>query len=264
MLNNNRNGKVIIITLMLIFVGVLTLGIIKDKKINSNNEEDYNNYIEEAKTTVKAETTETDTKASEEVVKTEAVDFYGKLKNKSAVKVLILGDGLALSQGSTSSAGTWDAGVFNLIQNTYGSAVELTSLAKAGASSSVGLTVAKNNKLEGYDLVITCFGHNDSNSASNINDLKTNYVGIVNEIKTKNPKAVILPILPSTLQLDNKYRLKIQEVAAENNLTCVDMKTAFVNSGISDAKLLNGNLPSDIGYQIYTQTIGSVIKAAVK
>ena len=259
MLSNNKRGMAIIIILILVFAGVLTLGIIKDKKYNSDNQADYNKYIEGSKTTEVAAKTE-EVKATPQ----EVLDFYGKLKNKKAVKVLILGDGLALSQGSTSNSGAWDAGVVNLLKTTYGSTAELISLAKAGASSSVGLNVAKSNNLEGYDLVITCFGQNDNISAVNINDFKTNYAGIVKEIKAKSPKATILPILPSTLALDNKYRAKIQEVATENGLTCIDTKTTFIKSGITDAKLLNGSLPSDVGYQLYTQTIGETIKAGVK
>ncbi|HEY5524362.1 MAG TPA: SGNH/GDSL hydrolase family protein [Clostridium sp.] len=258
-MNNNKKGMAIIIILFLVFAGVLTLGVIKDKKYNSDNQADYNKYIEESKTAEVAAKTEEVKETPQEVL-----DFYGKLKNKKAVKVLVLGDGLALSQGSTSNSGVWDAGVVNLIQTTYGSTAELISLAKVGAASSVGLSVAKSNNLEGYDLVITCFGHNDNASAVNINDFKTNYTEIVKAIKEKSPKATILPILPSTLALDNKYRAKIQEVATENALTCIDTKTAFTKSGIAEAKLLNGNMPSNIGYQLYTQTIGEVIKAGVK
>lgn len=260
MLNNNKRGITIIITLIIVLAGVLTLGIIKDRKVSSDNKADYNKYIEESKTTeVAAEPEEVKGETSPE-----NLNFYGKLKDKKAVRILVLGDGLALSQGSTSNGGLWDAGLRNLIQNTYGSTVELISLAKAASASSVGLNVAKSNNLENYDLVITCFGHNDSNSAININGFKTNYIGIVNEIKSKSPKVVILPVLPSTLPLDNKYRLKIQEVATENGLICIDTKTAFINSGITEAKLLNGNLPSDIGYQVYTEAVAKVIKAEMK
>ena len=38
------------------------------------------------------------------------------------------------------------------------------------------------------------------------------------------------------------------------------MKKAFTTSSIGEANLLNGTLPNDTGYQIYTQTIGEVIK----
>ena len=263
MLNNDKKGIAIIITLILVFAGVLTLGVIKDKKSNEANQAD-NKYIEGSKTTEVAAKTEEVKATAQQETPQEVLDFYGKLKNKKAVKVLILGDGLALSQGSTSSSGVWDAGVVNLLKTTYGSTVNLISLAKAGATSSVGLNVAKNNNLEGYDLVITCFGQNDNTSAINSNDFKTNYAGIVKEIKAKSPKATILPILPSTLALDNNYRAKIQEVATENDLTCIDTKTAFTKSGIAEVKLLNGSLPSDVGYQLYTQTIGETIKVGMK
>jgi len=258
-LSKNTRGTAIIIALILIFAGVLTLGIIKDKKANKDNKADYNESLEEPKTT-KVVAQNEETKGTVD----EALNFYGKLKNKKDAKILILGDGLALSQGSTSNGGVWDTGLVNLLENTYGSKVDLISLAKAGAASSVGLDTAKNNNLEGYDLVITCFGHNDNNSAVNINDFKLNYAGIVTIIKEKSPKAIVLPILPSTLALDNKYRAKIQEIATENGLTCIDTKTGFTKSGIAEAKLLNGTLPNDTGYQIYTQTMAEIIKAGLE
>lgn len=260
MLNNNKKGIAIIIVLTLVFAGVLTLGIIMDKKFNMDNQAEYNKYIGESKT---AEAAAKNEETKEEPEK-KVLDFYGKLKNKEAVKILILGDGLALSQGSTSNEGLWDAGIVNLIQTTYGSTAKLISLAKAGAVSSVGLNIAKTNSLEGYDLVITCFGHNDNNSAVNINEFKTNYAEIIKEIKDKNQKAIILPILASTLDLENKYRATILEVATENALTCVDTKTTFINSGTTQSRLLNGNLPNNSGYQLYTQTIGDIIKVGMK
>ena len=96
-MNNNKKGVAIIITLILVFAGVLTLGIMKDKKNNSDNQADYNKYIEESKTTGTVAKTE-EVKETPKVTTEENLDFYGKLKNKKAVKVLVLGDGLALSQ----------------------------------------------------------------------------------------------------------------------------------------------------------------------
>lgn len=260
MLNNTKKGIVMIITLILVLAGVLTLGILKDKNSKDDNQDNYSANIEETKT---EETEDVKEKPQTETAE-EVTDFYGKLKNKEALKVLILGDGLALSQGSTSNNGVWDTGVVNLIKNTYGNAVEMVSLAKAKATTLVGLSVVNNNKIENYDLVITCFGHNDNMAAVNINDFEKNYSEMITQIKKMSPNATILPVLPSTLALDNNYRRKIQEVATENSLTCVDTKTAFANSGLTDAELLNGTLPNDTGYKLYTQTVGETIKTAMK
>ncbi|WP_143315811.1 SGNH/GDSL hydrolase family protein [Clostridium sp. HBUAS56017] len=264
-MNNSKKGLITISALALILVFVLAAGIIKDRKLNSINKEEYvasltNSSKEESKNTkeVKAQEPPVEDKS------TKSLDFYGKLKEKQPVRVLILGDGLAMSQGRNSDNGIWDQGVASLIQNTYGSKVELKSLAQSGASTTVGVNVAKNNDISNYDLVITCFGHNDNSTLVNPSQSKTNYSNILAEIKSKSPKATIIPVLPSTLALDNTYRLTIQKLAAENNLTCADMKKAFTESASQESTLLNGSLPNDKGYQIYTQTVGNIIKAGVK
>jgi hypothetical protein len=265
-LNNSKKGLLTVIALALILICVLAAGILKDKKLNNANKEEYTASLTSASKEEPKETKEEAKVEEKPVVEkdTQNLDFYGKLKEKQSVRVLILGDGLAMSQGRASDNGVWDQGVANLIQSTYGSKVELKSLAQSGASTSVGVSVVKDSDIKDYDLVITCFGQNDSNTLVNPSQMKTNYNSIITEIKSKSPKATIIPVLPNTLALDNTYRLTIQKVATENKLTCADMKKAFTESGMQESSLINGYLPNDKGYQIYTQTIGNVIKAGVK
>lgn len=271
-MNNSKKGLIIVIVLAFVFIGVLTMGILQDRKLNSMDKEQYTASLSDADTKKSKEEPNKEVKAEEKVQEqkvednknTQTLDFYGKLKEKQLVRVLILGDGLAMSQGKTSDSAAWDQGVASLIQNTYGSKVELKSLAQGGAATATGLDITKGNDIKDYDLVITCFGQNDNNASVNISQVKTNYNNIITEVKNKSPKANIIVILPNTLPLENTYRSTIQKVATDNNLVIADMKKAFTDSGAKEASLMNGSLPSDKGYQIYTQTIGNVIKAGIK
>ena len=245
--SKDKIENIIIVILAVVLVITLTLGIVKDKKESNKNLEEYNEFVNEE---VK------DKETSVEVID----DFYNKLSKKENVNVLVLGDGLALSQGRNSDNGIWDQGVKNLIQTTYGSNVELKSLAKGGSSSSVGLETVKNNDISGYDLIITCYGHNDNKVGTSIEEFKKNYQDIINEIKIKNPNGIIIPIAPSTLATDNAYSVAIKEVSDFNKLNCADTKTTFINSGIGEGNLIYAGLPNDKGYQLYTETIGNVIK----
>ena len=266
-MNNSKKGLGIIGILTIVLIVVFTFGILQDRKVNAKNREDYLAWLEGVDNSSTPKEELADKQVEEPVVKepeVEELDFYGKLKNKKSVKVLILGDGLALSQGRNTNEGIWDQGVASLIESTYGSTVELKSLAQNGAASAVGYNVVKNNDISNYDLIITCYGQNDNNAAVNIDQFRANYESIIQEIKGKNAKGVIIPILPSTLTIDNKYRNAIQAIATDNGLKVADTKTAFINSGMTEATLSNGVLPNDKGYQLYTETIGNVIKNGVK
>ena len=90
-----------------------------------------------------------------------------------------------------------------------------------------------------------------------------NYTNMVKKVKEENPNATVIVVLPSNLSLDNKYRLKIMEVCNENGLAYADMKTSFQQSGYAESKLTKNSLPTDMGYQIYSQTINNIIKSLI-
>lgn len=271
-MNNSRKGINIIVLLVFVFLVILTAGIIKDKKLSKQNKEDYNKYITTEKSNEDSNITDAESNKSkdnssntenEDFVQKQKLNFYDKLKEKSPVKILVLGDGIALSQGSTTPDGKWIEGVVNLIKSTYGTTAEVKSLAKSGTKASEGLNIAKNNDLTGYDLILTCFGQNDNNGLTDIKSFKTSYEGIISEIKSKNSNTVIIPILPSTLDLNNNYRNEIIQIANANSLDAADVKKAFTESG-AEASLVTGKLPNDRGYQYYTVTIGNVIKRNIQ
>ena len=261
-MNIQKKENMIIVVLVITLIGVLTFGIIKDRKMKKDNVND--NEVSTLVDSTKEESKE-ETPAKEEKPVEEKNDLYGKLKNKSDIRMLVLGDGLALSQGKNTTAGAWDKGIANWITNTYGSNVNLVSLAKPGATSAVGVDVVSNNDISNYDLIVTCFGQNDNRNLVGINTFNTNYQAILDKIKEKNPNGIIIPLVPNTLVKDNAYKGAIEEIAQKNNLKVVDMGVEFNNSGVSINELLgNSGLPNDKGYGLYINAVTKLIENSMK
>lgn len=266
-MKSERRWTVLIILLSIALIVVLGAGVIKEKKLNKKNAEEYSEWNKEKNNSPKVEEDVTEElPEAEEVVKKEdeILDFYGKLKNKQDVKILILGDGLALSEGKTSDAGVWDKNLALSIESTYGVKVELQSLSERGANVARGVQVLNNNPtVKDFDLVITCFGQIDKVGV-NLDQFKNDYMKIINDLQTRNEKCVVMPILPSTINTESPYRIKIQEVATEKGLDVIDARGAFNNAGVPFESLLNGSLPNDKGYEVYTKEASKIIDAKVK
>lgn len=258
-MNNSKKGFVLVVLLSIILVLVIVAGVIKEKHDNKTNNEEYDRYIQET------QIEDADDKDTEENVDSSKVKgFINKLKAKQDVKILILGDDMALSIGRSSDAGIWSDGVKNLIETTYGSKVNLTLLAKEGATLETGLTTTKENDMSGYDLTILCYGNNDSKASRKVSDVKEDYTEMVKNIKDKSPDSLMIAVLESSLELNNPYRLAVVEVATNNSLIKADMREAFNSSGKKDSSISKNGFPNDTGYQIYTQTIGKKIKEAME
>lgn len=265
-MSKSKKETMIIIGLVIALIGVLTLGIIKDRKMQKDSESVLSEWVD-SKDDEKSneEEVKDEEKPVEEEKKEENKDFYSKLKNKDDVRMLVLGDGLALSQGRNTTAGAWDKGISDWITNTYGSKVELVSLAKPGATSGVGYEVVTNNDISNYDLIIMCFGQNDNNRLTNMNTFNANYKGIIDKVKEKSPNGTIVPILPNTLVKDNAYRVAMQDIAKKNNLDVVDMSAEFDNSGMQKNELIgNSGLPNDKGYGLYITGVTKLIESSMK
>lgn len=258
----DKKGITIICILSIILVISLFMGIIKDKKINSENQKEYNEWVSSKEDKEKSDSIE-NKKEEDSKEQTTVSNFYEKIKNKEDVRILILGDGIALSQGRNSNNGIWTEGVKWLINEKYGSNVELVSLAKERTTTAEGNQIVTNNDVSNFDLIVICYGYNDNSSNENIDNFKESYTNIINQIKTKSPNGIIIPILPNYLNKDNQYRNSIINIAQTYQLTCADMQQKFANCGLAQSKLANGNIPNDLGYQYYTETIGEVIEQGV-
>ena len=262
-MNNSRKGLGIIIVLFIVLIGVLTLGILKEKKMQKDSESVTSEWVASKDNSTSKEDKKEEEKPSneekkeeQEAPKEEYKGLYSKLKNKADVRMLVLGDGLALSQGRNTTAGIWDKEIANWMTNTYGSKVELVSLARAGATSGVGYEVAANNDISNYDLIIICFGQNDNNKLTNINTFNANYQGIINKVKEKKPEGTLPPKLPSKFVADSAYRVAIQNISENNTLNAIDVSNEFANSGVAINQLVgNAGLPNDKGYGLYIKAV---------
>ncbi|MBE6050964.1 MAG: hypothetical protein E7214_10025 [Clostridium sp.] len=249
-MNNSKKGFGIIILLSIVLVAVLGLGIMKTRKLNAINQKEFKEFMDEFNNA----TLEKEKKP---------VDFVGKLKEKQEVNMLVLGDELAASQGKTTDNGIWSDGVTKFIKDTYGSEVKLQVLAESKAKVEDGLNTVNLNNVSNNDFILFCYGNNDSLGRTSLDSFKGNYSNLVKKVKEENPNATLIVMIPSTLELDNKYRLKMMEVCNENGLAYGDMKTSFKESGQAESKLTKNSLPTDMGYQVYTQTINNIIKSLV-
>ena len=66
-------------------------------------------------------------------------------------------------------------------------------------------------------------------------------------------------LVPSNISKDNNYRKAIIDIGNENSINIIDPKEIMDLSGKKENTYLNGDLPNDIGYQIYTQAIEKAI-----
>lgn len=246
-MNNSKKGFAIIILLSIVLIAVIGLGVMKTKKLNAINQKEFKEFMDEFNNA----TLEKEKKS---------VDFVGKLKEKQEINMLVLGDGLAASQGKTKDDGIWTNAVTKFIKETYGSDVKPQVLAESSAKVEDGLNTVNLNDISNKDLIILSYGNNDSINKTGLDSFKVNYTNLVNKIKAENPNALIIVLIPNTLELDNKYRIKMMEVCNENRLAYGDLKTAFKESGQAESKLVKNSLPTDAGYQIYSQTVSNIIK----
>lgn len=258
MVNNSKKGLIVIIFLVIILVGVIVAGTIKEKRDSKVLNQEYINSVKTSE--IEEENQQVDNNNAENIDVSKVKGLGEKLRAKVDVRVLVLGDGIAMSQGRNSDNGIWSEGVKNLIETTYGSKVTMTLLAQQGATTETGVTAVRENDIKNYDLVIICYGQNDNNKSLKTSDVKNYYKSIVDKIRNESPDASIIAVLESTLELNNVYRNAIQEVATANYLNVADMKNAFLSSGVKESTLVSSSLPNDQGYQVYTQTIGNTIR----
>jgi lysophospholipase L1-like esterase len=256
-----KKGILAIVALSIILLVALFLGKREDDKLMDKNSKEYQEWVNTSKDekVEHAETVEVQ-KETSETAKVISLNFYAKLDKKEKVKVLIAGDRIALSEGKNSENGIWSAGVSYIINKNYGSEVEVNLLASKNLTIKEGSSLISKSDITANDLIILCFGHNDSVASVNIQDFKSVYNKIISDIKSKNQNQILLLMIPSTLEKDDKYREAILQVANESGLAYIDPKDTQEKSGVPKKNMLNGKLPNDIGYQMYTESISNIIR----
>ena len=251
-MGKNKKETIVIVLLLLILTVVLVIGVIKDKKLLEKNNIEYdnwkgNNLIQDETSTIN------------DVKVEKSKNFYEKLKSNEYVNILVLGDDIALSEGRRSDDGIWTEGLKYLIKNTYNTENTLTNVSEKGYLIESAVQNIINSDIANYDLVILCFGYSNYTSGSDIESFRNSYTNIIDEIYKQKENITILSMVQSELDTNSPYGNIVKEVSLSKGLSIIDTHEAFKNSGIEYALSDNGVLPNDIGYQIYTETIKSVI-----
>ena len=107
-----------------------------------------------------------------------------------------------------------------------------------------------------YDLVVLCYGQNDSNA-----NFSLYYESIIRAVKIRYPKASIICILESS-QKDYTEKIQlIEEIANHYGFPVADTIAPFqINY---DNLVRDGIHPNDDGQQVYNETVMNVIKPLV-
>ncbi|OOM75825.1 hypothetical protein CLPUN_30590 [Clostridium puniceum] len=237
-----------IVLLTITLIMTLTLGILRRNKLKLENKKDYDIWMQ----------SKTSPDPNDNLI------FYKKLKNKQNVNILVLGDDLALSKGKSETHPGWLNLLVYYVESSFGNKTYLQSLAQNGDTIVEGKNIVSSNpNLENFDLIITCFGKNDSINKLPLASFTQNYTELIQTLKYKNPNCIILFMLPNTLSENNIYRDEIQNIANNNNLKCIDMLTQFKNSKVELSNLVNNDIPNDNGYNLYAVTLNDIIQNEV-
>ena len=172
---NNKRGIALISLLLLTLVGIVSFGVISDNKLKRKNQEEYNEWLKEKK--------QESVLGVSEKTEEEKSDFYTKILLKEKVNILIIGDRIALSDGRDSQNGIWSEGIKYILNKNYGVNSEVKILAESTDSIDKALVYANSNIIGNYDLIIMCYGYNDSLGSTDLNKFKYIYNQAIKKAK---------------------------------------------------------------------------------
>lgn len=184
--------------------------------------------------------------------------FYQKLADGFDVNVLIVGDSIGASDEASDVNHRWANLLAASLQNNYDVSVNLTNVSMSGNCSYAGYvrTMALDDGVD-YDLVVICYGQNDS-----IENFSLYYESIIRAVQNKYPNASILCIQESSQRNYTEKMITIQSLADHYGLPVADTIAPFQENY---DELVNGSVhPNDAGYQIYYETVMSVIEPLVE
>lgn len=238
-----------IIVLVIALVLVIGVGTIKDKRILAKNMESYS--------------TDSTNQSGNNEKKPSSSNPYEKIKNGEEVNILVLGNGIGLSEGKTDENGNWTTNLSKWLEETYKSKANITNLSQEKATVKTGLESLEQNK-DNFDLVYIIFGQNDQKALKS-KQFKEDYEKIIENLKERNKNIIIVPIIENSLRKKNEYTNAIEELAKDNNLTVIDMATVFTKAPEPYAKLTTkgGIYPNNLGYSLYFSSIKGSIEANV-
>ena len=250
--SNRSKYKVLDISIIILIIAlalVIAVGTIRDKKTLAKNMEIYS-----ADSSNNSENNEKQATTP---------NPYEKIKKGEEVNILVLGNGVGLSEGKTDESGNWTSSLSKWLEETYKSKANITNLSQDKATVKVGLEELEKNK-DNFDLAYIIFGENDQKEIKP-NEFKEDYEKIIKNLKERNKNISIVPIIENSLRKKNEYTNIIEDIGKANDLKVLDMATVFTKDPAPYAKLTTkgGIYPNNVGYSLYFSNIKSLIEANI-
>ncbi|PWX64338.1 SGNH/GDSL hydrolase family protein [Clostridium perfringens] len=250
--SSRSKSKVLDISIIILIIAlalVIAVGTIRDKKTLAKNMEIYSS----------------DSSNNSEDNKKQATTSnpYEKIKKGEEVNILVLGNGVGLSEGKTDESGNWTSSLSKWLEETYKSKANITNLSQDKATVKEGLEELEKNK-DNFDLAYIIFGENDQKEIKP-NEFKEDYKKIIKNLKERNKNISIVPIIENSLRKKNEYTTIIEDVGKDNDIKVLDMATVFTKDPAPYAKLTTkgGIYPNNVGYSLYFSNIKSLIEANI-
>ncbi len=188
--------------------------------------------------------------------------FYQKLADGFDVNVLVLGDTVATTYGTSKDEYSWVNTIELYLEQRYGVDVNVTNLALADSSVYEGYTnlMMHNDEMQ-YDLAIICYGEKDGAKSIDIF-----YEAIIRAVKAGYPRCSTIAMLEATTAGYVEKMQRVEAIAEHYELPVVDTIEAFTSGEYAEFEELtdDGIHPNDMGHQLYAYILAEAIDAEVK
>jgi lysophospholipase L1-like esterase len=197
--------------------------------------------------------------------------IYNKLANNNDIKMLVIGDSIAYSEGSSDEKNKWFNTFKNFLESEYEVNVKTNLITSTVSSSFNAWCDYLENNSPKCDIAIISVGQNDI-ATYDVNTFSKFYESLIRNIKTTNPDSEIVLVIESSLMNfedtsnTNKYINSIKNLSVQYNTLLLDTITAYKSSEKSLEYLTSFNkvTPNDNGYQIYSDTLIEIFKQRIK
>lgn len=250
--SSRSKSKVLDISIIILIIAlalVIAVGTIRDKKTLAKNMEIYSS--------------DSSNNSEDNEKQATTSNPYEKIKKGEEVNILVLGNGVGLSEGKTDESGNWTSSLSKWLEETYKSKANITNLSQDKATVKVGLEELEKNK-DNFDLAYIIFGENDQKEIKP-NEFKEDYEKIIKNLKERNRNISIVPIIENSLRKKNEYTTIIEDIGKDNDIKVLDMATVFTKDPAPYAKLTTkgGIYPNNVGYSLYFSNVKSLIEANI-
>lgn len=183
------------------------------------------------------------------------MSFSEKVYRGYSANILINGDSI----GGGTEDGEWGTLLEGKLEDNLESSINVQNISKPGNSSFAGIVsweMLDKAQQKFSDLVILCYGQNDTDGAS----FAVNYEALIRNTIEANPNAEIVAILESS-QRDYTDKVNtIIDLCNYYHIPYVDMIEAFNNSGYTYQQLSDDGIhPNELGKEVYANAIYSTI-----